>query len=195
MPITAMARAIAAPHFPVGSEELILSAPMVADRRPAQDVYDRVAAEIVERAEAGKTIVILCEGDPFFYGSFMYLYTRLSENWRVGVVPGVPSLSAAAAELGLPLAERNDVVSVIPATLNEADLRDRLAGADCAVVIKVGRHLDKVCRVLAGAGLLERARYIEHATMGTQRSFALSEMTDQMAPYFSLIIVRKSTDI
>ena len=190
-----LVRAIAAPHFPPAPEELVIATPMVAARHPAQEVYDRAAAEIAGHAAAGKTVVILCEGDPFFYGSFMYLYTRLSENWRVGVVPGVSSLSAAAAELGLPLAERNDVVSVIPATLEEDDLRDRLAGADAAVIIKVGRHLDKVRRVLAAAGLLERARYIERATMDTQRSFRLSEMTDQRAPYFSLIIVRKSADI
>jgi precorrin-2/cobalt-factor-2 C20-methyltransferase len=125
----------------------------------------------------------------------MYLYSRLSENWRVGVVPGVSSLNAGAAELGVPLAERNDVVSVIPATLDEADLAERLAAADAAVIIKVGRHLDKVRRVLEAEGLAAGARYIERATMDGQRIASLDDMSDQKAPYFSLIIVRKAADI
>jgi precorrin-2/cobalt-factor-2 C20-methyltransferase len=190
-----LVRAIAAPHIPDGAEELVISTPMLAERYPAQDVYDRAAQEIEKRAEAGKTVAILCEGDPFFYGSFMYLYARLSERLRVGVVPGVSSLSAGAAELGIPLAERNDVVSVIPATLDENLLSERLAVADAAVIIKVGRHLDKVRRVLDDQGLLGGAKYIERATMEAQRMCDLADMSDQTAPYFSLIIVRKSVDI
>jgi precorrin-2/cobalt-factor-2 C20-methyltransferase len=190
-----LVRAIAASHLPAAAEELIISTPMVTQRHPAQAVYDQAAAEIGAHAEAGKTVAILCEGDPFFYGSFMYLYARLSENWRVGVVPGVSSLSAGSAELGLPLAERNDVVSVIPATLDEAAIAARIDAAGTAVIIKVGRHLDKVRRMLDARGLLDRAHYIERATMASQRIRNLAEMTDQKAPYFSLIIVRKSTDI
>ncbi|MAF48060.1 MAG: precorrin-2 C(20)-methyltransferase [Rhodospirillaceae bacterium] len=190
-----LVRAIAAPHIPDGAEELVISTPMLAERYPAQDVYDRAAQEIEKRVEAGKTVAILCEGDPFFYGSFMYLYGRLSERLRVGVVPGVSSLSAGAAELGLPLAERNDVVAVIPATLDESALSERLAVADAAVIIKVGRHLDKVRRVLDDQGLLGGAKYIERATMEAQRMCDLADMSDQTAPYFSLIIVRKSVDI
>ena len=190
-----LVRAIAAPHLPNGAEEFVISIPMVSQRHPAQDVYDAAAAGIAAHAEAGKRVVVLCEGDPFFYGSFMYIYSCLAGNWRVGVVPGVSSLSAAAAELGLPLAERNDVISVIPATLDEAELAARLAAADAAVIIKVGRHLAKVRRLLDGAGLLARAHYIERATMEAQRTSSLAEMTDEMAPYFSLIIVRKSVDI
>lgn len=190
-----LVRAIAATHMPVGAEEMIISTPMVTERHPAQNAYDEAAGQIDEHARAGKTIAILCEGDPFFYGSFMYLYSRLSENWRVGVVPGVSSLNAGAAELGVPLAERNDVVSVIPATLDEADLAERLAAADAAVIIKVGRHLDKVRRVLEAEGLAAGARYIERATMDGQRIASLDDMSDQKAPYFSLIIVRKAADI
>ena len=190
-----LVRAIAATHMPVGAEEMIISTPMVTERHPAQTAYDEAAGQIDEHARAGKTIAILCEGDPFFYGSFMYLYSRLSENWRVGVVPGVSSLNAGAAELGVPLAERNDVVSVIPATLDEADLAERQAAADAALLIKVGRHLDKVRRVLEAEGLAAAARYNARATMDGQRIASLDDMSDQKAPYFSLIIVRKAADI
>ena len=185
-----LVRAIAATHMPVGAEEMIISTPMVTERHPAQNAYDEAAGQIDEHARAGKTIAILCEGDPFFYGSFMYLYSRLSENWRVGVVPGVSSLNAGAAELGVPLAERNDVVSVIPATLDEADLAERLAAADAAVIIKVGRHLDKVRRVLGDLGITDKAHYIEHATMANQRIAPLTEAGPK-APYFSMVVVHK----
>ncbi|NQV55924.1 MAG: precorrin-2 C(20)-methyltransferase [Rhodospirillales bacterium] len=190
-----LVRAIAAPHIPADAEEIVISTPMVTERFPAQDVYDKAAAEISACAEAGKTVAVLCEGDPFFFGSFMYLFARLSERWNVGVVPGISSLNAGAAELRLPLASRDEVVSIIPATLDEDIIAQKLATADTAVIIKIGRHLDKVKRVLEDAGLAGKARYIERATMENQRIENLSELTGKTAPYFSLIILRKNGDI
>ena len=189
-----LVRAIAAPYFPAGPEELILSTPMVADRRPAQEVYDRTTAEIAERAEAGKTIVILCEGDPFFYGSFMYLFARLVEQFPVEVVPGVSSLTACSAVLGAPLAARNDTLVVLPAPLEAEELTRRLDGVDAAAIIKVGRHLSKVRGVLRDLGLVTRARYIERATMSSQRILALDEVADGEAPYFSMILVHSRAE-
>ena len=140
--------------------------------------------------EAGRDVAVLCEGDPFFYGSFMYLFGRLADKHRVEVVPGVSSLLAGPAALGTPIASRDDTLVVAPATLPEDTLRTRLEGADAAVIIKVGRHLDKVHRVLDDLGMTHKAHYIEHATMASQHIAPLAEAGPK-APYFSMVVVHK----
>jgi precorrin-2/cobalt-factor-2 C20-methyltransferase len=118
-----LARRIAAPHVPDTATEIIIRTPMSIDRFPAEEVYDRAAREIGAHLAADRDVAVLCEGDPFFYGSFMYLFARLAEQWPVEVVPGVSSLMACAATLGAPLAARNDVLSVLPAPLDNATTR------------------------------------------------------------------------
>ncbi len=186
-----LARAIVADHLPGGQTEIVLRMPMVAARFPAQEVYDWAAKEIGGHLEAGRDVVALCEGDPFFYGSFMYLFGRVAESFPVEVVPGVSSLTACAAVLGAPLAARNDVLTVIPATLEEHVLAQLLRDAEAAAVIKVGRHLQKVRKVLGILGLLDRARYVERATMGEQRILPLAEMEEAGAPYFSMVLMHR----
>ena len=185
-----LVRSIAEPHIPAGAEEFVISTPMDVARYPAQDVYDWATGEIGKMADAGKSVAILCEGDPFFYGSFMYLYSRLSGSYEVKVIPGVSSVNACAAELGIPLAARSDVISAIPATLDAETMEARLRAADTASIIKAGRHLKKVKRVLESLGVSDNAMYIERATMDNQRILPLSEVSEDTAPYFSMIIVR-----
>jgi len=186
-----LARAIVAGHLPGGQTEIAIRMPMVAARFPAQEVYDRAAEEIGGHLEAGRDVAALCEGDPFFYGSFMYLFGRIAERFPVEVVPGVSSLTACAAVLGAPLAARNDVLTVVPAPLDEEILTTRLRDAEAAAVIKVGRHLQKVRRVLQDLGLADRARYVERATMGEQRILPLEQLNGEAAPYFSMILIHR----
>ncbi len=186
-----LARAIAAPHIPVGKIEVPIRMPMVAERFPAQAIYDQKATELAVHLHAGRDVAVLCEGDPFFYGSFMYLFARLAGDFPALAVPGVSSLTACAASLGAPLTARNDVLTVIPAPLPEAEIKARLAGTDAAAIVKVGRHLGKVKRVLEGLGLSDRARYIEHATMAGERTLTLAEASSEGSPYFSMVLVHK----
>ena len=186
-----LARAIVAPHLPGGQTEIEIRMPMVAARFPAQEVYDWAAGEIGGHLEAGRDVAVLCEGDPFFYGSFMYLFGRVAEQFPVEVVPGVSSLTACAAVLGAPLAARNDVLTVVPAPLEETALAERLRDVEAAAVIKVGRHLQKVRRVIADLGLSDRARYVERATMDQQRILPLDSLKADGAPYFSMILVHR----
>ena len=172
-------------------QEYVIRMPMSVARFPAQEVYDEAASALAEHLEAGRDVAVLCEGDPFFYGSFMYLFGRMAERHEVEVVPGVSSLMACAARLGAPLAARNDVLSVVPATLPEAELRERLGHCDAAAIIKVGRHLAKVRAVLDELGMTSESRYVEHATMGSERILPLTEMEDARAPYFSMVLVHR----
>lgn len=186
-----MARRIAAPHIPPGRTEIAIRMPMVEARFPAQAVYDRAAAEIADHLTAGRNVAVLCEGDPFFYGSFMYLFGRLAGDHATQVVPGVSALTATAAVAGAPLAARNDVLTVLPGPLDEAALVERLTRAEAVAVIKVGRHLAKVKRALAAADLADGAHYISHASMAEQRVLPLAELTEDSAPYFSMILAHR----
>ncbi len=186
-----LARRIVAPHIPEGRVEIAIRMPLVEARFPAQEVYDRAAIELGEHLRAGRDAAVLCEGDPFFYGSFMYLFGRMAESFPVEVVPGVSSLTACAAVLGAPLAARNDILTVVPAPLPEAELYARLKDCEAAAIIKVGRHLDKVRRVLEDLHLSENARYVEHATMANQNVRTLDRVDRDAAPYFSMILLHR----
>ena len=187
-----LARAIVAPHLEGTTRiEIAIRMPIVAARFPAQEVYDRAAREIGVHLEGGCDVACICEGDPFFYGSFSFLFERMAGRYPARVIPGVSSLTACAATAGAPLATRNDVLSVLPATLDEEELRARLATADAAALIKVGRHLPKVRAVLDSLGLTANARYVEHATMASERILPLSETEDARAPYFSMVLVHR----
>ena len=186
-----LARAIVDPHVPPGRTEIMIRMPMVSARFPAQEVYDQAAVDLGAELEAGRDVAVLCEGDPFFYGSFMFLFGRMADRFPVEVVPGVSSLTACAAVLGAPLAARNDVLTVVPAPLGAASLKARLQQVEAAAIIKVGRHFAKVRAVLAELDLLARARYVEHATMGSQKILPLEEVAEGEAPYFSMILVHR----
>ncbi len=186
-----LARAIVQTLIPPGRIEVVIRTPMLVARFPAEEVYDRAAATLGDHLSAGRDVAVLCEGDPFFYGSFMYLYARMADRFPVEVVPGVSSLTACAAVLGQPLAARNDVLTVVPAPLDADQLKRRLAESDAAAIVKVGRHFAKVRQVLAELGIIERARYVAHATMADQCIAPLDSVDPAAVPYFSMILVHK----
>ncbi len=188
------ARQIAAPHVPAGTEELAIRMNIGDGRFPKDDVYDAAAQAIAQAVASGKQVTVLCEGDPFFYGSFMYLFARLADRCRVEVVPGVSSLMACATATRSALAARNDVLTIIPAPLPEEDLRLRLAQIEAAAIIKVGRHFAKVRKVLTELKLADRTRYVEHATLPSERVLPLDAVPADAVPYFSMLLVHRRGD-
>lgn len=187
------ARAIAEDLIPSEARQIVMDVPMTVERAPAQDAYDKGAAEIAAALDAGDDVVCLCEGDPFFYGSFMYLFARLSEQYRVEVVPGVTSVTACAARAGMPLAARNERLTVLPGPLPEAELRSRIDGAESVVIMKVGRHLAKIRSVISDLGLTGSAVYVERATLPEEMVLPLTDAPEK-APYFSMILLTKGAD-
>jgi len=185
-----LARSIVEEHLPGGQTEIAIRMPMSVARFPAQEVYDRAADEMAGHLSAGRDVAVLCEGDPFFYGSFMYLFGRMVDRFPVHVVPGVSSMMACSAVLDAPLAARNDVLTVLPAPIEENRLEAALATADAAAILKLGRHFAKVRAVLDRLGLAGRARYVERATMGEQqRILPVAAVDPEAVPYFSMILV------
>ena len=136
---------------------------------------------------------MLCEGDPFFYGSYMYLHNRLAERFETVVVPGIPSPVAGAAALARPLVAGNEVLSVLSGVLSFDELKMALAACDAAVVIKLGRNLAKVRAAVAGVGLLDRAFYVERASSAAQVCCPLADADPARAPYFSMVVVPSAT--
>jgi len=191
--VESFARSIAAGHLREGVVELRMDVPMTQARGPAQAAYDTSAALIAEALNAGQNVVVLCEGDPLFYGSFMYLLARLAGRFECEVVPGVTSVTACAATLQRPLAARNEVLTVIPGPLAAAEMAARIERAEAVVIMKVGRHMAKIRGILDGFGLLDRAVYVERATLGAERSMPLAEAPEP-APYFSMILMTKGND-
>jgi precorrin-2/cobalt-factor-2 C20-methyltransferase len=186
------ARSIAAPIIVGHAIELPVHLPMQIDREPGRSAYDDAAQAIKAHLDEGRDVAWLCVGDPMFYGSFMYMAGRL-EGYGIEIVPGVTSLSACAARTGTALAGRNDILSVVPATLDEAELRSALERADCAVVIKVGRHFDKVRTVLRDLGLEDDSTILEAASGPAERTASLVDIPDGEQSYFSTILVRRET--
>ncbi|WP_166418185.1 precorrin-2 C(20)-methyltransferase [Cochlodiniinecator piscidefendens] len=187
------ARSIAADLIAPDAREIVMDVPMTVERGPAQAAYDTGAAEIAEALRGGQDVVCLCEGDPFFYGSFMYLFARLSEEFETEVVPGVTSVTACAAVSAMPLVARNEVLTVIPGPLDGEDMEHRINSADSIVIMKVGRHLGKIRAILERLGLLDRAVYVERATLENERRLPL-DRAPAPAPYFSMILVTKGAD-
>ncbi len=151
--------------------------------------YDESSAALAQHLDQGRDVAVICEGDPFFYGSFMYLHDRLAARYPTEVVPGVCSIVACAAALGSPLTYRNQSLAVLSGVLPEEELAARLAQIDAAAVMKLGRNFEKVRRVVNRLGLGDRALYIERATMDSQRSLPLADVDPTTVPYFSMILV------
>lgn len=173
--------------------EIPIVVPMRVERFPARRVYDEAARTIAAHLQNDRDVAVLCEGDPFFYGSFMYLYERLADRFRCEIVPGVSSMMASAAALRRPLAARNDVLCVIPGPLDNAEIEARIKVADAVAIIKIGRHFSRIVSLLEKLNLVSCAGYLERVSLPEERILPLSQAGDR-APYFSMILIYKGSE-
>jgi precorrin-2/cobalt-factor-2 C20-methyltransferase len=191
------ARTIAACHIRAGVEELPLLYPMTVEaprngnhyRDALRVFYDGAAANLATRLDAGRAVAVICEGDPLFYGSYMHLHVRLAPRYPTQVIAGVTGMSGCWSAAGAPIAQGDDVFMVLPATLPEPELERRLADADAAVIMKLGRHLPKIRATLARVGRLERAIYVERGSTKASVTMRLADKPDDIAPYFAIVLV------
>jgi precorrin-2/cobalt-factor-2 C20-methyltransferase len=151
--------------------------------------YDDSAAALAAHLDAGRRVAVICEGDPLFYGSYMHLHVRLAARYPTEVVAGVTGMSGCWSAVATPIAQGNDVFTVLPGTLSENELERRLEDANCAVIMKLGRNLPKVRRALRRAGRLDRAIYVERGTTANAASMRLTAKMDDEAPYLSMVLV------
>lgn len=192
-----VARALAAPYLREGQVEELLVYPVTTGstdhpggyQGAIDEFYEAAAARLAAHLDAGRDVVVLAEGDPFFYGSYMHMHKRLAHRYPTEVVPGVTSVSGAAAVLGRPLVERDEVLTVLPGTLPGDELAEWLATTDSAAVLKLGRTFTSVREAFDAAGVLDRAWYVERATTDRQRTLPLAEVDPDTVPYFSLALL------
>lgn len=191
------ARAIAAAHFQSGQIEEALDYPVTTeiDRREngykdqIEAFYAEAAGRIASHLDAGRSVAVLSEGDPLFYGSYMHLHLRLAPRYDTQVIPGITAMSGCWSEAGLPLVQGDDILTVLPGTLDRDELVRRLGNTEGAVIMKLGRNLAKVRAALADAGRLGQAVYVERGTTANGHSIPLADKSDDVAPYFSLVLV------
>ena len=187
-----MARQIVSEHLTGKAKEIKFTLPMSPMPELASAAYDEGASRIGAELEQGLNVVALCEGDPMFYGSFGHLYERLGHRYPTEIIPGISSVMAGAAAAKEPLAFGQDCFAVIPATMPEELLKGRLQAVDSAVILKLGRHFEKVRSVLNQLDLVDKATYVERASSSEEKVMPLSEFDQRASPYFSLIIVSKN---
>ena len=191
------ARAIIEAHARADWIELALHYPVTTEIDKSEDdykalisaFYERSAETVAQHLEAGRTVAVLSEGDPLFYGSYMHLHVRLAHRFPTEVIPGVTAMSGCWSQAGAPIVQGDDVLTVLPGTMAEAELIRRLADTDAAVIMKVGRNLPKVRRALQAAGKFHEAVYVERGTMANTATQPLAEKADDAAPYFSIVLV------
>ena len=191
------ARRIADAHLARDAEELRFDFPYTTEtpkrsaayREAMASFYDAAAGKIAAVLDSGRDVVLLCEGDPLLYGSFMYANDRLAARYRTEIVPGVTAMAGCWARLGAPMARGDDSLAVLAGTMAEDALTERLRAADAAAIVKVGRHLPKIRRALDRAGLRDRAILVERGTMPGERILPLADAAVGDAPYFSLVLV------
>ncbi len=185
-----VARAIVAAYLRPDQIEIAIDAPMTGGDS-AQPGYDAAAQIIAGCLDRGEDVAVLCEGDPLFYGSFIYVLSRLAGSYRVEVVPGVTSLTACAAALSMPLVGRDERLVVMPAILSDEKLQEGFAFGDSVAIVKVGRHFRRLAALIGQLGLTHRAHYVERASQTVQRVLPLAEVDPASAVYFSIILVFK----
>ncbi|MBT0769371.1 precorrin-2 C(20)-methyltransferase [Kineosporia sp. J2-2] len=192
-----IARGIAEPYLREGQIEEQLIYPVTTEttdhpggyQGAMDEFYTEAAERLAAHLEAGRDVVVLAEGDPLFYGSYMHMHKRLAHRFPAEVVPGITAFSAAAAALGRPLVERDEVLTVLPGTLPPDELTRRLADTDAAVVMKLGRTFEGVRQGFADAGKLDRAFYVERASTDTERTSVLAEVDAGHVPYMSIALM------
>ncbi|MEU7040974.1 precorrin-2 C(20)-methyltransferase [Streptomyces varsoviensis] len=197
-----IARAIAERHLRADHIEEPLVYPVTTERTDhpggyrgaMEEFYEEAAARLAAHLDAGRTVAVLAEGDPLFYGSYMHMHKRLADRYPTEVVPGVTSVSAAAARLGEPLVEGEEVLTILPGTLPEEELAARLASTDSAVVMKLGRTFPTVRGALERSGRLAEARYVERATMSGERTGRLADVDPASVPYFAVAVLPSRID-
>lgn len=190
-------RTIVDAYIPADCTEIRMAYPVtteipVSDPRYSEALtqfYDRHALDIAKILQTGEDVVAISEGDPFFYGSFMPIYHRLSGRYSIEVVPGVPAMAASWARSGAPITYGDDVLTVVPGTLAKDALRDHIDRTDALVIMKLGRHFQKVRDLLEEHGRLGDAFYVERCSMAGERICPLAEINAHKAPYFSLILL------
>ena len=189
------ARTTVAQHIPTGRLEIALPLPAHCDSKPNAVNSEGAIEDVAAALDGGQDVAVLCDGDPFFYGSFLPVFGRLAERFPIEIVPGISSLNACASVLGTPLVAQGEQLLVVPGSLTARTLTIKLSESDAAAIVALGEHFAKVRDCLAVTGLLPRSRYIEQATVSQQRILTLDQVDAAQVPDCSMILMRRDSKV
>lgn len=192
-----IARSVAAPYLRDGQIEERLMYPVTTETTDhpggyagaLADFYAQSADRLAEHLRAGRDVVLLAEGDPLFFSSYMHMHKRLADTFDAEIVPGVTSVSAASAAIAVPLVEGEETLTVIPGTLPESTLVQRFRSSDAFAVMKLGRTFTRVRDALLAAGRLDEAWYVERASTTVEKVMPVADVNPDEVPYFSMVLV------
>lgn len=191
------ARRIVEAYIPAGAVELPLPYPLTIEvhrkspeyRSSIGAFFEEASAAVAAHLDTGRTVAVLSAGDPFLYGSYMHLHMRLRKRYPAEVIPGVSAMAGCWSVADLPIVQGDDILTVLPGTLDEEELVRRLKDTDAAVIMKVGQNLPKIRKALTAAGKMSEAVYVERGTMSGSRAVPLADAGEIAAPYFSVVLV------
>lgn len=176
-------------------ERLYLTFPMNKDPERLRPAWDKAFAAIGERLSRGQDVAFVTEGDPSLYSTFVYLHDEAPRRWpgvEIEVVPGVSSVMAVPAVTGVPLADGQERIAILPVTYGIDDLTAVLRAFDTIVLMKLGPELPRIIEALEREQLLDRAIYVSRATMRDQRIVRdLREVGPGRGDCFAMVVVSR----
>jgi precorrin-2/cobalt-factor-2 C20-methyltransferase len=172
--------------YPVTTE---LPADSAEYRAQIDGFFDQSARRLAAHLDEGRVVAVLSEGDPLFFGSYMHVHMRLRSHYPIEVIPGVSAMSAAWSAAGVAMVRGEQPLTIIPGTIAEDALGERLRRCEAAVIMKVGRNLGKIRRALIASERLAEALYIERVSMAEENIARLADKPDDHAPYFAMVLI------
>ncbi|ALA58021.1 precorrin-2 C(20)-methyltransferase [Nitrospira moscoviensis] len=178
-----------------GQERLFLTFPMNKDPERLRPAWDVAFAAIGERLERGLSVAFATEGDPSLFSTFIYLRREAPRRWpgiRIEVVPGVSSIVAVPSVTGIPLADGQERIAILPASYGVEDLSQVLEMFDTIILMKMGAEIPKVVDALERQGLVDRAVYVSKATMAEERIVRdIRTIQAERGDCFAMIVVSR----
>ncbi|MDR4504349.1 MAG: precorrin-2 C(20)-methyltransferase [Candidatus Scalindua sp.] len=178
-----------------GQERLFLSFPMSRDPKITTCAWNIAVKEIKDRIFAGKSVAFISVGDPFIYSSFIYLYEHAQKSWpeiEIKVIPGVSSITAAPIAAGIPVADGQEKIAIIPAAYNKDDLRTIIRMFDTIILMKASPVITEIVEVIESEGLLDRSVYVANATMDKEQIVTdMRTIKGKRGIYFSMVVIAK----
>nr|WP_092070901.1 precorrin-2 C(20)-methyltransferase [Dendrosporobacter quercicolus]NSL48411.1 precorrin-2 C(20)-methyltransferase [Dendrosporobacter quercicolus DSM 1736]SDM15945.1 precorrin-2/cobalt-factor-2 C20-methyltransferase [Dendrosporobacter quercicolus] len=188
-----VALTIASPYLKPDVEILTQVFPMVSDTEILTEAWASNKQTILTLLAAGKKVVFLTLGDPMFYSTYIYVFRLLGDSgYPIETIPGITAFCAIGSKLGYPLVEGNNILSIIPATIEQDKLDKALALSDNVVLMKVYKNYQDVVAKLKRHQLADNAVMISRCGLpGEEVVHELHTAGDKKINYLSTILARR----
>ncbi|WP_239617622.1 precorrin-2 C(20)-methyltransferase [Cohnella mopanensis] len=176
-------------------EMIGLTFPMTRDREALEMQWNKTVDTVWTHIEQGKNVAFVTEGDPMIYSTFIHLMRLMQERHpevEIRSIPGISSVNASASRLGIPLADGDEQIAIVPAMDDYDAMRHAIESHHCVVLIKVAKVIDLMIRVLGDLGLLDKASVLTKVTSSEEMIWRdIRVLEGRELEYLTLMVVRK----